>query len=160
MFCYNINIFTVTFDQIASMRPCYIKVLISLQKNYKSQLSASNCNLSENQCLLTLATDCLTARGFTWKDLDLEVKMHPVPPYQHHLLDRTWPLLYGLLSGFSIALLMSMAIFLISIYVSHGNRTKSRSEHQPCCCPLLSVVTSSEVRHPEDTLRPSNGCSG
>ncbi|XP_056113864.1 transmembrane and death domain protein 1-like [Rhinichthys klamathensis goyatoka] len=100
------------------------------------------------------------ARGLTWKDLDLVVKRHPVPPYQHHLLDRTWPLLYGLLSGFSIALLMSMAIFLISIYVSHGNRTKSRSEHQPCCCPLLSVVTSSEVRRPEDTLRPSNGCSG
>ncbi|CAM4677326.1 unnamed protein product [Leuciscus chuanchicus] len=82
------------------------------------------------------------ARGFTWKDLDLVVKRQPVSPYQHHLLDRTWPLLYGLLSGFAIALLMSVAIFLISIYVSHGNRIKS------------SVVTSSEKSHPEDTRRP------
>ncbi|KAK9954473.1 hypothetical protein ABG768_016535 [Culter alburnus] len=99
-------------------------------------------------------------RGFTWKDVDLVVKRQPVPPYQHHLLDRAWPLLYGLLLGFASALLMSVAILLISIYVSHGNSTNSRSEHQPFCCPLLRVVTSSEIRHPEDTRRPSNECSG
>ncbi|XP_067303177.1 transmembrane and death domain protein 1-like [Pseudorasbora parva] len=65
------------------------------------------------------------ARGFTWKDMDLVVKRQPVTPYQPHLLNRARPLLYGLLFGFVSSLLMSVAILLISIYVSHGNRTKS-----------------------------------
>lgn len=110
--------------------------------------------------LITLVTDCLTARGVTWKDVDLEVKWQPVPPYEHHVLDRAWPLLCGLLLGFASLLFMSVAILLISIYVSLGNRTKSRSEHQPCRGPLLCDVTSSEICHPEDTRRQSNECSG
>ncbi|XP_018921198.1 transmembrane and death domain protein 1-like [Cyprinus carpio] len=100
------------------------------------------------------------AKEFTWKDVDLVVKRQPVPPYQPHLLDRVWPLLYGLLLGFAGAVLISVAVLLISIYVSHGNRTKSKAKYQRRRCPLLSVVTSSEIRHPEDTRRQSNGCSG
>ncbi|XP_043080254.1 transmembrane and death domain protein 1-like [Puntigrus tetrazona] len=98
------------------------------------------------------------AKGFTWKDVDLVLKRQPVPPYQPHLLHRVWPLLYGLLLGFAGTLLTSVAFLLISIYVSHGNRTKSKAEYQPRRCPLLSVVTS-EIRHSEDTRRPRNGCS-
>ncbi|KTF76246.1 hypothetical protein cypCar_00024608 [Cyprinus carpio] len=98
-------------------------------------------------------------KGFTWKDVDLVVKRQPVPPYQPHLLDRLWPVIYGLLLGLAGALLISVVVLLISIYVSHGNRTKSKAKHQPHRCPFLSVVTS-EIHRPEDTRRPSNGCSG
>ncbi|XP_050952752.1 transmembrane and death domain protein 1 [Labeo rohita] len=99
------------------------------------------------------------AKQFTWKDMDLVVRRQPVPSFQPHLLDRVWPLLYGLLLGFAGSLLISVAVLLISIYVSHGNRTKSKAEHQPCRCPLLNVVTS-EICRPEDKQRLNNGCSG
>ncbi|XP_073794452.1 si:ch211-226m16.3 protein isoform X5 [Danio rerio] len=96
-------------------------------------------------------TDIAIAKAFTWKDVDLVVIRQPAPPYQHHLLDRAWPLIFGLLLGFVGALLMSVPILLISIYVSHGNSTKSKAKHQPRLCPLLSVVTSSQIRCQEDT---------
>ncbi|XP_051515069.1 transmembrane and death domain protein 1-like [Myxocyprinus asiaticus] len=86
------------------------------------------------------------ARGFTWKDVDLVVKRKPVPPFQHQLLDRTWPLLYGLLFGFVGALFTSLSILLISIYLSQGTSNKSKTIHQRHRCPLLRVMTSSENR--------------
>nr|XP_055045186.1 transmembrane and death domain protein 1-like isoform X1 [Misgurnus anguillicaudatus] len=88
------------------------------------------------------------ARGFTWEDVDLVVKRQPVPPSQRRLFDIVWPLLYGLVLGFAGALLVSVSILLITIYVSHGNTTNYKTAHHH---PLLGVVTSSG-RAPSKTV--------
>ncbi|KAA0707274.1 hypothetical protein E1301_Tti002595 [Triplophysa tibetana] len=81
------------------------------------------------------------AKGLTWKDVDLEVKRHPAPPSQHQLQDTVWHLLYGLFLGFAGALLMSVSVLLISIYMSRGNKTNYKTTHHHR--PLLGFETSS-----------------
>ncbi|KAI7794331.1 transmembrane and death domain protein 1-like [Triplophysa rosa] len=91
------------------------------------------------------------AKGLKWKDVDLEVKRHPAPPSQRQLQDTVWHLLYGLFLGFAGALLMSVSVLLISIYVSHGNKTNYKTSHHHR--PLLGLETSSSKhrQRPKDT---------
>ncbi|KAL7864358.1 hypothetical protein AOLI_G00157780 [Acnodon oligacanthus] len=93
--------------------------------------------------------------GLSWKKLDLVVERKMVPPYQHHLLDRVWPLLYGLIFGFVGALLVSMLVLLFTIHVCLCDQQKSlhlscpswtwhQRHHRHNSSSNFTAVTSSE----------------
>ncbi|XP_062396137.1 transmembrane and death domain protein 1-like [Sardina pilchardus] len=56
-------------------------------------------------------------RDLTWQDLELVVERKPVPPNPRGLLDGVWPLAYGLLLGFSSALVMSAVTLLLTVCI-------------------------------------------
>lgn len=67
----------------------------------------------------------LPVRDLTWQDLELVVERRPVPPNPRGLLDGVWPLAYGLLLGFSVALLVSVATLLLTVHICNSDRQQS-----------------------------------
>ncbi|XP_019907086.2 transmembrane and death domain protein 1-like [Esox lucius] len=66
----------------------------------------------------------IPVRDLKWSDLELVVERAPVQPYQRRLLNGAWPLVYGVLLGFTGAFVIVIPILLFLLHISHGDHGK------------------------------------
>ncbi|KAJ8016884.1 hypothetical protein DPEC_G00011980 [Dallia pectoralis] len=79
-----------------------------------------------------------------WSDFELVLERSPVQPYQRRLMNDVWPLVYGVLLGFTGALAIAVPVLLFLLHISQGDHRKLISHtDQTTSSPL-----SHENHHP------------
>lgn len=105
-----------------------------------------------------------TVRDLTRQHLELVVERGRVPPNPRRLLDGVWPLVYGILLGFSGAFVASVAALLVIARICGRHPKSSTTRKRRCYRPirfheegdqLIGVMTNSEPATPETTKAPS-----
>ncbi|XP_061115070.1 transmembrane and death domain protein 1-like [Conger conger] len=148
---------------------------LSLQKyveDYHRRVEAVGSSLVEPDMEpLQLASRQSTrqVRDLTWKDLELVVEREQRPPYSRRLADGVLPLVYGLVLGFTGALLVGALVLFCALHISqaHGSRLfrlcrKNRAKRRPSPAHFSCDLTSSESDSgmPLRPRRPSRDTRG